>query len=404
MKIISAKYILTFDEKNPILTDSAIVYDKKIIEIGKKEEIFKKYQNLKIENFEENFCLMPGLINTHIHLEYSANKTSLEYGEFIRWLKSVIKQRDMLIEKLTKEKFEKKIKELLKSGTTTIGEISSFGHDISYLKNSPLNVILFNEVLGSNPAAVDLLYQDFLQRYQTSLSLEDEKFKAAISVHSPYSTHPILAKKVLSLAKEDNKIVATHFMESKAERNWLDKKEGKFKELLSQFTPNPKPMTTSMEFLTLFDQVKTLFVHATFANKEEIDYINSKNHFIISCPVSNRLLENHKIDILKPKNLAIATDGLSSNISLNLWDELRASVFIFDDIELDFLAKKLLYSVTKEAAKALNLKKGIIKKDYDSDFIVIKLADEFENINSIYKWLILHTKYAQKTIILGQEV
>lgn len=41
---------------------------------------------------------MPGLINSHIHLEFSANKTSLKYANFYSWLNSVIKNREKLIE------------------------------------------------------------------------------------------------------------------------------------------------------------------------------------------------------------------------------------------------------------------------------------------------------------------
>ena len=36
--------------------------------------------------------------------------------------------------------------------------------------------------------------------------------------------------------------------------------------------------------------------------------------------------------------------------------------------------------------------------------IVVDLSQDFEDINHIYRWLILHTKEAKKTIILGEEV
>jgi cytosine/adenosine deaminase-related metal-dependent hydrolase len=333
-----------------------------------------------------------------------ANKTSLEYGEFVKWLKTVLKHQQTLMASCSDEKIDNVLNKLLKSGTTTIGEISSFGLDIKSCKASKINVVLFNEVLGSSPDGVDMMYQNFLQRYQTTLSLKDDRFIPAISIHAPYSTHPILAKKVLLLAKEDDTLVATHFMESKAEREWLDSGKGEFKEFLKSFNPYAKPLVSSMEFLKLFYGIDTLFIHATFANDEELEYINSHDYFITSCPVSNRVLENAKLDISKVKNLTIATDGLTSNISLNLWDELRHTLFIHENIDIDKLSKKLLNSVTRNAGVALKLNKGVLKEGYDADMIVVKLPDSFEELESIYKWLILHIKEAHLTIIQGEEI
>ncbi len=402
MKIISCEYLVTFDEELRVLNGYAILYDKKILRIEKKEKLLKEFSDIEVKEYGKNTILLPGLINTHIHLEYISNKNKLNYGEFIGWLSSVIKHRDELV-KSSIEKIDEVLKSLLRFGTTTIGEISSFGEDIDACKKSPINVVLFNEILGSNPSAVDILYQDFLQRYYKCLSIKDERFIPAISIHSPYSTHPILAKKVISLAKEQNSIISTHLLESKAEREWLDSGCGGFKEFLQNFTPNPKPLCSVDEYIELFNNTHTLFTHLTYATKNEIQKIDN-NFFITSCPVSNRLLENKKLDIKDIKNLTIATDGLSSNISLNLWDELRSAIFIHESLDLDFLAKKLLLAVTKNAANALKLKKGVLKEGYDADMIVVDLSQDFEDINHIYRWLILHTKEAKKTIILGEEV
>jgi len=404
LKILSAKYIVTFDDELNILKNKAIAYDKKIKMIASKKELLKKFPDAKLKEYDGNFVLLPGLINTHIHLEYLANKTSLEYGEFVKWLKTVLKHQQTLINKCSDESISEVLNKLLKSGTTTVGEISSFGFDINASKASKINVVLFNEILGSSLEGVDMMYQNFLQRYQTSLLLQDDRFIPAISVHSPYSTHPILAKKVLQIAREDKKVVATHFMESRAEREWLEGGKGEFKEFLRTFNPYAKPLIEPLEYLKLFYGVDTLFVHTTFANDKELEYINNHDYSIASCPVSNRVLENAKLDISKVKNLTIATDGLTSNISLNLWDELRASLFIHENIDIDELSKKLLTSVTKNSAKALKLNKGVLKNGYDADIIVVELPDDFEELESIYKWLILHTKEAKETIIQGENI
>ncbi len=60
-------------------------------------------------------------------------------------------------------------------------------------------------------------------------------------------------------------------------------------------------------------------------------------------------------------SLNIATDGLSSNISLNFFDELRAALFTHSDFDLLELSKILLFSSTNAAAKSLGLELGVMQ-------------------------------------------
>ncbi len=141
MKIIAAKWIVTCDENDSIIEDGAIVYDKTIKEIDTFENISKKYPNEIIEELEDNSVLMPGLINTHVHLEFSSNTTTLKYGNFMLWLNSVIASRDELVQKATTKLISKKLEMMKKSGTTTIGAISSYGFELEACLNSPLNTV-----------------------------------------------------------------------------------------------------------------------------------------------------------------------------------------------------------------------------------------------------------------------
>ena len=78
MKIISANWLVTCDENNSIIKNGAVVFDDKIIEIDTLLNIEKKYPNVEIEKLGENSDLMPGLINSHVHLEFSGNTTTLK--------------------------------------------------------------------------------------------------------------------------------------------------------------------------------------------------------------------------------------------------------------------------------------------------------------------------------------
>ncbi len=401
MKIISAKYILTCNEKFEILEDQAICFDKKIIDIDSLEVLKKSYPKAEVIKNRTNTVLMPGLINAHVHLEFSANRDTLKYGDFISWLKSVIEYRDELNSECQDRCIKDALETIKKSGTTTIGAISSFGVDLEDCVNSPISVVYFNEVLGSNPAAVDALYADFYGRLELCKKYKSPNFIPAISIHSPYSTHPILAKKALSIAKDEDMIVSTHFMESKAERDWIDSGNGDFVEFFAPFAPYAKPVNKPISYIELFSEVKTLFTHVTKAEDKELERIQEIGN-ITHCPLSNRLLGNGKLDISKIDNFTLATDGLSSNNSLNMWDEMRGALMMHHEIEPNELAQKLLKASTIHGALALNLNKGVIQNDKDADFIVVELDKEIKDISNLPLSMVLHTKNVKESWIDGK--
>ncbi len=401
MKIIKAKYILLCDEDFTIVKDGAICFDEVILGVGDKDELKNRYPDASFSDLGD-VVVMPGLINTHVHLEFSANRGELEFGDFIGWLSSVINRRDDLISKCKVSYIDEAIDDMLKSGITTIGAISSFGLDLDSCSKSDINVVYFNEVLGSNPAVVDTIYQEFLDRLDSSMRHKSLSFIPAISIHSPYSTHPILAKKVLEIARDKKMILSTHFMESEAEREWLDRGEGDFREFFKIFNPNPKPLIKPLEYIEMFDGLHTLFTHLTKAKDEEID-LAKKIGYITHSPRSNRLLGNGRLEVENIDEFNLATDGLSSNNSLSLWDEMRAALMMHYKAPLDLFSKKLIKSATNYAAKALKLNKGEIREGLDSDLIVLELPSRLDTKDLLVS-LLLYTDEARSIYIGGKKL
>lgn len=405
MTLITADFVLTCNEDFEIIENGAILFDNTLLEVGTASELRAKHPTVTVMETPPNSVILPGLINSHVHLEFSANQSMLVYGDFIRWLQSVIKHREELSALATTELITCKLNEMLKSGTTSLGAISSFGADLEACVNTPQRVVFFNEVLGSVPSAVDAMYGDFRGRLESAKSFTCKTFIPAVSVHSPYSTHPILAKKALLVAREEGCVVSTHFMESQAERAWIDEGSGDFQTFFSAFNPHAKPMCSAHEFLELFLDNETLFTHAVQATKEELAILAKHHATLTHCPVSNRLLGVGKLDLARVEeaniNLTLGTDGLSSNISLSLWDEMRSALMMHPELELSSLAKTLIQSVTCNAARALALPCGILRAGSYADFIVATLPQTCGK-EEVALQLILHTHQTHLTFIDGE--
>ncbi len=409
MKILTASWIITCDENSTIIKDGAVIYDKKIIDIGTIDFLKEKYPNEDFPDLEENSVIMPGLINSHVHLEFSSNTTTLKYGNFMSWLNSVIASRDELVEKATAKLISQKLSRMKKSGTTTIGAISSYSYDLEPCVKSPINTVFFSEVIGSKPDMVDTLFADFKSRLEGAKSSKSDNFIPAIAIHSPYSVHPFLLRETLRLSKEENLAVSSHFLESPEEFEWLHKDQGGFLDFFKNFLGQEKAVTRPMEFLNQFKDVKDLsFTHCVEASSNDLLKIKELDAVVNHCSTSNRLLNNKKLNIdnLIEKGIpfSIGTDGLSSNNSLSMFDELRNSLMIHSDKNLLEFSLILLKAATKNGSLALGLNKGELSKNKDADIICLTLPDKVKDEEDLALNVILHTKFVDRSIIGGKDV
>ncbi len=108
-----------------------------------------------------------------------------------------------------------------------------------------------------------------------------------------------------------------------------------------------------MEFLTQFKETKPLsFTHCVEASNNDLEKIKELGAIVNHCPTSNRLLNNSKLNIKKlidkDISFSIGTDGLSSNNSLSMFDELRNALMVHEGINLLELSNILISAATKK--------------------------------------------------------
>ncbi|QOR62772.1 metal-dependent hydrolase [Sulfurovum sp. ST-21] len=402
MKIIIADY-LYIDGR--FIENLAIAFETHIQAVDLPERLLKQYPGAELIRAKPYTVLYPGFINTHVHLEFSANKTSLKYGSFMPWLDSVIEHRDDLMKDCNNETMQKECEQMLRSGITAFGAISSFGTELQVCEETPQRVVFFNELIGSNAQYADMLYSDFQERVKASQSCAAKsRITPAVAIHSPYSVHPVILQRAVALAKQNQMPLTAHFLESQAEREWLERGEGEFKAFFEKFFNTSTPVTTIEEFMHAFDTYPTHFVHCVQATEKELAYLAEKGHSIAHCPRSNRYLGCGRLAIEKLQlPFSLATDGLSSNDSLNIFDELRAALMFHHNIDIQTLALQLLRNITLDAAKALGLNCGSLHVGKDADFVLVTLPELPKRPEEIALWSILHTKEAESVYIEGEK-
>lgn len=402
MQILLADAIFTQDT---ILRDYGVVFEKTILKIAPNEELKAQYGD-QCQELGIGSVIMSGLINAHVHLEFSANRSTLTYGSFMPWLTSVIANRDDLINDCEESCMQRAIDDMLSSGITAFGAVSSYGFDLDSCTNAAQKVVYFNELIGSDPKMADALYGNFQERLFSSQAIQREGFYPSIAIHSPYSVHRVLIQKALAYAKAHSLRVTSHFMESPAEREWLDDNGGDLKPFFENFLKQYQAANTAQDFLQLFQEVPTLFTHVVHAKENELELLKKGNHTIIHCPISNRLLGNGAIDLEKIQSQNIrwvcGTDGLSSNYTLDLFEEMKIALFMHHSHDLLTLAYQLWHSVTINAAQSLGLNCGTIAPDYDADLLVTRIDYPINEQLPIH--LLLQPRVIESVYIQGQKV
>jgi cytosine/adenosine deaminase-related metal-dependent hydrolase len=399
--LMIADHIFTPDG---FVAGEAVVFDRTIRAVGAPDLLAERFPDARIVRMPPHTVVLPGLINPHVHLEFSANRSDLNYGDFMEWLHSVIAHRDTLINRCDDATMEAALHEMLLCGITTVGAVSSYGSDLEVCKRAPQRVVFFCELIGSSAQMADALYGDFRERLSHAQAARpEERITPAVAIHAPYSVHPILLRKAVALAREQRLPLSTHFLESPAERKWLEEHTGGFLRFFQHHFGSNRAVTSIEEFIEAFDGYPSLFVHAVHTTAEERSRLNAHGHTVVHCPRSNRLLGCGRLPIEEVERLAVATDGLSSNWSLSIWDELRAALMMHFGEPLEAMSERLLRSVTIDAARALGSPAGRIEADAPADLIAVVLPDAVQDPNQLALQTILHAQKAHAVYIDGEE-
>ncbi len=401
MRIIGASFLILCNAEFDILQDGGIVIDNgTIVEVGCFEDLRIRYGHSDFI-FYKNHVILPAFINAHIHFEFSKNDMNFEYGNFGKWLDSVIANRGVVLDNNI-ESMREAIRIQKKSGVGSVCAISSYDLDLDVLLQSQLKVIYCHEVLGISEKKFEEQAIMLSTRLEKTLKLKNPLFFPALAIHSPYSVNPKIAQYTIELALKYNLLVSTHLLESQEEFDWFTQQSGYFKQFYKKYfeIENPKPQFDISDFVSLFNDVHGLFVHCLYADAAMKQKI-MKHGYIISCPRSNLLLNGKMGD-----NFIIATDGKSSNIDVNLLEELRYALFVnlamhsHRDIETN--ARRLLKAITCNPAKALRLNNGVLESGKSADIVVFKFKNP--TANNFITNFILNTKQASRLLVNGNDV
>ncbi len=386
-KLYISDLIVPMNEK-PILIDGYFSVGEGLIrELGKAE-------NFDIKNTEvvklKNSLVLPGLINSHIHLAYERNFAEVKKNEQLQWMKNLImKSRPQTSEH--KQKVAKlNLKKVLRSGTTCLVENTPFEETVHEIASSPLRALIGWEVFGNNSSEASKIFENAIMKInEFEAKYLGSQISFTLSPHTIYNVSGDLLQLINNWAKENHRIWLTHLAEFEfeselTERGFSGEKLKEFHETFKFANPNLNGLKnqTPVTYLNKIGCLNQnlLATHLVKATATDIQLLTDKGVKIVSCPGSNSYLLNGRIDLERmfQSNLlpSIATDGLSSNFRLDLLTEIQTAWQIHRSHGLNISAKYLWHAITSIPGKQLGFNNGSLEADKVADFIVFELKPE----------------------------
>jgi cytosine/adenosine deaminase-related metal-dependent hydrolase len=327
MRILSADYIHT--GHGEVLTDTAIVLDPsgKIIDI----QGVSNFEAGQVEKL--NGSIIPGLINTHCHLELSHMKGKVATGTgLIPFISNVVSFRDVPQEQIL-QAIQDADEYMYNNGIVAVGDISNKADTRAQKDKSKIAYYTFVEMFDF--LQDDWAENEFHKYHQVYVDQARQGNNQVSCVpHAPYTVSPSLFNKINEVNKE-TVTVSIHNQETPPENELFQTGGGQFQDFykgfnipLTKFKANGKPsIHYALEHMD--PKHRTLFVHNTLTTKEDIAAANawSKQVYWATCPNANLYIENrlpnyqHFMD--SKAKLTIGTDSLTSNWQLSVWEEMK---------------------------------------------------------------------------------
>jgi len=267
--------------------------------------------------------LAPGLVDAHAHLDLTGLGGRLDgAGGFVPWIGALLKQRGPL----RRPDFERAVQEgarrLLRTGTTTVGDIDSSGCGTS-ARRVGLRTVVYRELLDAWDPARTRAALDRISRPLRGHALVTE----GVSPHAPYTTSAELLAGISRTAKQRRLPVAVHWSETSEEVQWLSEGRGPFGQVLPAV-----PRCRGLELLERAGLLRprTTLIHGNHPARGEPARLAESGVCLVHCPGTHAFFDRPPFPWKRYARagvrLALGTDSLASNGELDMRREMSLAI------------------------------------------------------------------------------
>jgi len=402
--LLAARYVLPVAAPH-IENGAVLVQDGRILEIGELASMRLAHPDEPVRDFGLA-ALMPGFVDLHTHLEYSAMRGLVDDLPYAEWKLQVMEKERALAPQDWEDAAMLGALEALRSGITTVADITDSGASLRAVNASGMRAFVYREVQTMDHNRIDAV-MDAAQSDigEWASSADKDLVTLGIAPHSAYSCHPELFRRVSDYAISTGTPVTTHLAGSREEYEFVKygssvlafEYRQKWGSDIPWLPTGVSPVRYVLQW-GLMDVPELLAVHCTQIDDEDIDVIATRDVAVAFCPRCNAKLGMGVLPVRKLLNrgvrVGIGTDSPASNNTVDMFDEMRIGLLIQRAVDAHsqfHVARKFVKLATLDAARALRLERtvGSLEPGKAADIIAVDLSHTHQ----------LPTQYPYSTLV-----
>lgn len=236
--------------------------------------------------------ILPGLINTHTHLELTGFEDRIPELEFSAWIRQLRELKTTRRPAEFVEAARQGLRACYATGVTTIADTGDTGATVQALADADGSGVAYQEVFGPHPAQVEESIAGLQARISQLGRWATGRIRIGISPHAPYTVSGPLFKRVADWSRSDRLPLAVHAAESPAEASFLAHGTGPFADAW-RARGIPLPGTNGHTPMAWLDEhgvltERTLCIHAVQIGPDDIARLAGSGAAVAHCPLSNR--------------------------------------------------------------------------------------------------------------------
>lgn len=402
--LLAARYVLPVAAPQ-IEHGAVLVRDGRIQEIGELSALAAAHPDEEVRDFGLA-AIMPGFVDLHTHLEYTAMRGLVDDLPYAQWKLQVMEKERTLTPQDWEDAALLGALEGLRSGITTVGDITSSGASMRAVNASGMRAFVYREVQTMDHKRIgEVMDAARADIAAWASSADPDLVRVGIAPHSPYSCHPELFRQVSDLAIETGMPVTTHLAGSHEEYDFVKygssqlafEYRQKWGSDIPWLPTGVSPVRYVLQW-GLMDVPELLAVHCTQIDDDDIDVLASRDVAVAFCPRCNAKLGMGVLPVRKlltrGVRVGIGTDSPASNNTMDMFDEMRIGLLIqraVDAHEQFHVARKFVKLATFDAARALRVESriGSLEPGKDADIIAVDLSHTHQ----------LPTQYPYSTLV-----
>jgi cytosine/adenosine deaminase-related metal-dependent hydrolase len=390
----------------PIDDGAVVVSENRIVDVGKFDQIKGDNADEIVDLGEQ--AMVPGLINTHCHLDYTCLRGKIPpQKSFADWIRAINAEKAKLSATDYLASINEGFAEARRFGTTTIANLTAFPDLISQI-TAPIRTWWFAELIDVRAPEraneiVDLAVESFGMA-RPVLSQAEGGAPWGLAPHALFTASKNLYRRCEEIARQKNIWLTTHLAESREEMEMFRDASGRLYEFMKNIgrpmddcghgtplelflgAPGPPPPWTGSAVASGRALPQWIVAHLNELTERDFELLEESNVklHVVHSPRSHHYFGHSRFPFDRLRalglNVCLGTDSLASNQNLSLFVEMRTFQKEFPSVS----PEEILQMVTVNPAGALRQANalGKIRRGAHADLLAVPFrgGDAFEEI------------------------